>query len=451
MIFQMEPYSHPGKDVIPIFFFFTDDEEQPLVRQALRMVCGDKLTTDGYCDMSEYLYARIDKNSLLPELRKAGSPLAELYKASYFKEAAAQDDWNDFFGKYPGNALSTDAEHTLTFLEARAIVNWIYRAYPNADRREEITQGLLSFLGESYRVGRLAFSHGIIYKKSEIEINLITSFGRFYQYIKDIQTPGGIYFYRGHADVNYTLLPSVMRSRSWLTHECDLYNETMIECPDDFVRCSTHLDYLVEMQHYGLPTRLLDVTQNPLVALYFACIDSPKSQGELIIFDVNPEEIKYPKSDTVSILASLPLFKDDMKKLLLEWATDPALSQTDFNTRAARLLHEIKLEKPAFRDEIVKSDIVDCFFVRAVKKNMRIMKQDGAFIICGLFDPKNNKLNQYRYQKHGKKQIYIIDWRAKAGIIDQLDRLSINKATLFPEIQDVTAHIKSKYQNSFTI
>ncbi len=112
----------------------------------------------------------------------------------------------------------------------------------------------------------------------------------------------------------------------------------------------------------------MDVTQNPLVALYFACIDSPKTQGEFIIFDLKPQEIKYPKSDTISILASLPLFKDDMKQLLLNWATDPGLSQTDFNVRATRLLHEIKLKKPAFRDEIVKSDIVDCFFVRAEKR-----------------------------------------------------------------------------------
>ena len=41
--------------------------------------------------------------------------------------------------------------------------------------------------------------------------------------------------------------------------------------PRDFSECKSALDYLVQMQHYGLPTRLLDVTTNPLVALYFAC------------------------------------------------------------------------------------------------------------------------------------------------------------------------------------
>lgn len=128
------------------------------------------------------------------------------------------------------------------------------------------------------------------------------------------------------------------------------------------------------------------------------------------------------------------------------WAQDKTIGINDFNRKACRLLHEVKLEKPAFRDEILKDDILNCFFVLAEKKNDRIVKQDGAFIICGLLDVTDNVVNKYRYKEHTKIQIYIIDKKAKKGILKQLDKFSINRGQLFPEISDVTEHIKEKYK-----
>ena len=85
------------------------------------------------------------------------------------------------------------------------------------------------------------------------------------------------------------------------------------------------------------------------------------------------------------------------------------------------------------------------FFVLSEKKNPRIMKQDGAFIICGLFDRKKNPINRYRLRRGSKIQIFIIKSRAKKGIMKQLNKLSINKAGLFPEIEDVAEYIKDKF------
>ena len=124
---------------------------------------------------------------------------------------------------------------------------------------------------------------------------------------------------------------------------------------------------------------------------------------------------------------------------------DSSISNDWFNKSSLHLLQAVKQEKIAFQDSILKQDVTDCFFVQAEKKNNRIIKQDGAFIICGLVTEDNNILNGYRYFENGKKQIWVIQSRSKKCLIDELNHLSINRAQLFPEIQDVTEHIKIKY------
>ena len=42
------------------------------------------------------------------------------------------------------------------------------------------------------------------------------------------------------------------------------------------------VDLLAKLQHFGVPTRLLDVTSNPLVALYFACRSKPEKDSKVI-------------------------------------------------------------------------------------------------------------------------------------------------------------------------
>lgn len=93
---------------------------------------------------------------------------------------------------------------------------------------------------------------------------------------------GDTIIYRGMADSGYNLLPGLARiSNSVPDMEGMLVHEFLARRPDAF-RGLSEFDVLAKMQHYGLPTRLLDFSLNPLVALYFACESKASKQGRVL-------------------------------------------------------------------------------------------------------------------------------------------------------------------------
>ena len=123
-------------------------------------------------------------------------------------------------------------------------------------------------------------------------------------------------FYRGHADKDWKLIPSILRTPDGPKVEHLLFRDMVMHEPHSFSECRSTLDHLVQMQHYGLPTRLLDVSMNPLVALYFASeeIGSNGRDGSVCLFAVPESKVKHYDSDTVSVLTNLATCKiDDVK------------------------------------------------------------------------------------------------------------------------------------------
>lgn len=193
------------------------------------------------------------------------------------------------------------------------------------------------------------------------------------------------------------------------------------------------------MQHYGVPTRLLDVTTNALVALYFACEDKKKSvDGVVYVIRPDDSKIKMYDSDAVSILSSLPRFNYKEKKLILESAQDALSEAKDsdncgncylnkfISTRIIkRLLHGIKKEKPAYENIINPNDLLTNFFFVPRKVNARIIRQSGAFIIFGLQE-KTIEINDEAFSNtsSGSYKI-IIKGSEKKNIIDQLSCFGI--------------------------
>ncbi|MCP8897370.1 FRG domain-containing protein, partial [Shinella daejeonensis] len=101
-----------------------------------------------------------------------------------------------------------------------------------------------------------------------------TSVTSFLTEIYKLQAVEGVRCFRGEADASWKLMPSVMRGLR-PDAENNIISELMAEAPADFADDKTMFGRLVRAQHYGLPTRLLDVSLNPLVGLFFACSDEP--------------------------------------------------------------------------------------------------------------------------------------------------------------------------------
>lgn len=269
--------------------------------------------------------------------------------------------------------------------------------------------------------------------------------GSITTFIKELKTikalPGHTLFFRGHADEGYKAIPSIFRHINddpaqdrYVINEDRLYKSMISLCPNDFESCRSAFDHLVKMQHYGLPTRLLDITANPLVALYFACANHASRggrHGEVLVYHVPDDEIRFYSSDTVSVVSNLA-------KMSVSF---------DFITEKTKYLHEIKYEKPYFLDAIVNRHLTSVFCVKPKMDNPRIIRQSGAFLLFGMGSDKSQPADipdAYQYKKSGNIHTIKISQNGKKTILSELAEVGISVATLFPEIDYVAKHLKSR-------
>lgn len=264
---------------------------------------------------------------------------------------------------------------------------------------------------------------------------------------KNIATINETVFFRGHSSVRYDIKPSLFREQKWLDNEKLMYYELLNRCPEEFDRLSRHIDILAKMQHYALPTRLLDITKNPLVALYFAAQNTKEKVGVVLTFMPRNQNIKYSNSDTVAILTSLPAFSKDEQMDLYHASTG---KKDEFGEHTLnRLAAEVLNEKP-FVAKIDEKDLNSALICVPTQTNKRVIAQDGAFIVCGLFpeiyEPKGygdeKTLIDMQFKIRSKiSACFVIN---KKHILEELDHIGVNKATMFPEIDTVSSYIKGK-------
>lgn len=138
-------------------------------------------------------------------------------------------------------------------------------------------------------------------------------------------------FYRGVSKEQYALrekdYPGIYRHDNWIRNEDVMFYDLVARCPEYFKDCKTTFEHLVMMQHYEYPTRLLDITSNPLVALYFACggkagagRDKKNSEnGQVTTYQILKKDIRNYESDRVSLLSNLVSVKSGFNAILFAY------------------------------------------------------------------------------------------------------------------------------------
>ena len=265
-------------------------------------------------------------------------------------------------------------------------------------------------------------------------------------------------YFRGEARSSWELRPSVMRKTEdgrypFRSAEARMLDDLMTREPEAFRPLESALGQWVFAQHHGLKTRLLDVTRNPLVALFNACEQHESEDGKLHVFAVPRSLIRSFNSDAIRVIANFAKLPRSEQNLLLgkteaettgdelpldcgQLDTGPA----QFAEARARLLANIRHERPQFEDKIDLRDLFRVFVVEPQRVFDRLRAQSGAFLMSAFHD---------RFERDD-----VLEWNAeipiyahhvlrvpcakktKTKLLEDLKLLNVSREVLLPSVDE---------------
>ena len=296
----------------------------------------------------------------------------------------------------------------------------------------------------------------------------ITSVGQYLEKIKEISedADGFTLFFRGQQTEYWDIQSSIFRE-SKLNIEHKLMKLPKSKLPLEFSNNCDAFDLMTKCQHYGLCIRLLDITTNPLVALYFACkISGPqeyeKDPEQEYSDDKTSEQMEpwgiiyyttaypyYSYSREVQIVSNLAQYnlerENSLKDILLKLKNEHIITKEDFD----------KWSKKENSNEFIKI-IQTNYAVIPTSNNERTKRQSGAFLLPGMFSVIKDSQNEFQIYKSCKslkeefnEKFFYVNGEDKEIILKELDICNINESTLFPELEHQLNYIKESNTGSY--
>lgn len=276
----------------------------------------------------------------------------------------------------------------------------------------------------------------------------------------------GSFVFRGY-NTQDQLLPSIIRGG-----KNGDFAEVENELLGDFEKFGSHyffantpIDFMSYGQHYGLPTRLLDFTYNPFIALRFALF-SAKSSGK---YTKNPEDadyyyIRFCKIDENIHLKSLPIYRAF------------TLGNFESDSMAKKCSSALKIYSSCLSDPTSKSfpsylyGLYDCdyfpgenfekykleitlkiqsrklCFIDPSQSNQRIIMQQGLFMVPYTL---NKEVHYGLIEKN--TSVIKIHKSLREPLLMYLDTLGYNAFRLMPDLASVCEAVKQKIKDERSI
>ena len=257
--------------------------------------------------------------------------------------------------------------------------------------------------------------------------------------------PDEFLYFRGESQCRWELRPSVMRD-GFAEYEGEMLTEFMTRQPEAFSGLNYALAQWGLAQHYGIRTRFLDITRNPLVALFHACEKDSEEAGRIHVFGVPRPLIKSFNSDTISIIANLAKLPQDRQYALL--SRSGRSNEEEYTKAMGLLLQLIRIEKPYFEERINLEDLYQVFVIEPQQSRDRIRAQAGAFLTSAF----HQRFERDEVVRHNDRiTIYAHDMlsipsESKPVIMEELQLLNITRETLFPGLDESASEITETYR-----